>query len=279
MQRQLSILVGIGALLILLFGSTCARLYLEGEGTTGSAGGEERENEGSENEAENDGDEGAASRSSANGSSSELLAAAQPGVALMLDFAGDALDQLPADFISARTGPGSDGTWVVLADTTAPSPPNVLAQTSTDNTSGRFPMAIATASKYQDLEASVKFKAISGRVDQAGGLVFRWQDADNYYLVRANALENNVRLYHVVGGQRTQFAGSDLQVTANEWHTLKVTCVGNQIKAYFDDQKVIDASDSTFQAEGLVGVWTKADSVTYFDDLEIMDNSQIHAEK
>jgi hypothetical protein len=132
-------------------------------------------------------------------------------------------------------------------------------------------MAVATHATYRDPEISVQFKAISGRVDQAGGLVFRYQDANNYYLVRANALEDNVRLYRVVQGQRTQFAGSNAQVTANAWHTLKVVCSGNQIEAYFDGQKLISARDDTFREPGLVGVWTKADSVTYFDDLEVRE--------
>jgi hypothetical protein len=130
-------------------------------------------------------------------------------------------------------------------------------------------MAVATGGTYGDLDLSVKFKAISGRVDQAGGLVFRYRDANNYYLVRANALENNYRLYHVVRGTRTQIAGSNLRVTANAWHTLRVVCAGEQIEAYYDGQRAITARDATFRGPGLVGVWTKADSVTYFDDLVV----------
>ena len=187
-------------------------------------------------------------------------------------FDNGGMNEFPEQFVAARTGPGEDGTWAVLADPTAPSAPYVLAQTSTDATSGRFPMAIADpAGKYKDLEVSVKFKAISGSVDQAGGLVFRYQDPDNYYVVRANALENNYRLYRVVDGRRQQFAGSNVKVKHGVWHNLTVVAVGDRIEASFDGQKLIDAQDDTFQTSGLVGVWTKADSVTNFDDLEVRE--------
>lgn len=193
--------------------------------------------------------------------------------ALAFHFENDAIGTLPQGFVSSRTGSGREGVWVVLSDPSAPSGKQVLAQTDADSTDRRFPMAVATQRKYRDLELGVKFKPISGRVDQAGGLAFRYQDANNYYLVRANALENNLRLYHVVGGNRVQFAGSNVGVSANRWHTLKVVLVGNHIEAYLDGQKVIDAYDDTFQDAGLVGVWTKADSVTNFDDLEVKEVS------
>ncbi len=166
-------------------------------------------------------------------------------------------------------GLSAEGTWVVMADATAPSKPNVLAQTSTDTTDYRFPLAVLDEGSYQDVAVSVKFKAVAGKVDQAGGIIFRYQDANNYYLVRANALEDNYRLYHVVAGRRRQFAGANFRVTPNQWHTLRVEIVGPQIKCYYDGALKITASDSTFKGAGKVGVWTKADSVTYFDDLAV----------
>jgi hypothetical protein len=99
--------------------------------------------------------------------------------------------------------------------------------------------------------------------------VFRYTDAGNYYLVRANALEDNFRLYHVVKGSRVQFAGASTQVTPNQWHELKVVCIGNQITCSYDGKQLIQASDNTFKDAGKIGVWTKADSVTYFDDLSV----------
>ena len=158
---------------------------------------------------------------------------------------------------------------MVTADPTAPSKPNVVAQTSTDQTDYRFPLLIADGGSFQDLDVSVKFKAVSGSIDRAGGLVFRLKDPNNYYIVRANALENNYRLYHVVNGRRSQFAGANLKVTSGEWHELRVEATGNKITCYYDGSKKIEATDETFKDAGKVGLWTKADSVTYFDDLKV----------
>ena len=195
-----------------------------------------------------------------------LTAAAQQRI---WNFDKDAAGKPPAGFKNALTGQGSVGTWEVRADASAPSKPNVVAQTSTDSTDNRFPVALAEGTSYKDLELSVKFKAMDGKVDQAGGLVFQAADANNYYIVRANALENNYRLYHVVKGSRRQFAGVSVPVSGKQWHTLKVELVGNKFKCYFDGQLKFEATDDTFKEAGAVGLWTKADSVTLFDDLEV----------
>lgn len=191
------------------------------------------------------------------------------GKPVVYNFDSDVAGKPPPRFQFARTGQGTEGTWVVLQDPTAPSKPNVLAQTSTDPTDYRFSLAIAEEGSYQDVAVSVKFKAVAGKVDQAGGIVFRYQDPNNYYVVRANALEDNYRLYHVVASRRRQFAEVNLRVTRSEWHTLRVEIVGDLIKCYYDGALKITATDETFSAAGKVGLWTKADSVTYFDDLEI----------
>lgn len=191
------------------------------------------------------------------------------GTSFTYNFDGDPTATAPAKFHSARTGQGSESKWVVMADPTAPSQPNVVGQTSTDATDYRFPLLIADEGSFKDLELSVRFKAVSGGVDRAGGLVFRLKDANNYYIVRANALEDNYRLYHVVAGKRRQFAGANFKVTSGEWHDLRVECVGNKIICYFDGAKKIEARDDTFKEAGKVGLWTKADSVTYFDDLRV----------
>jgi len=191
------------------------------------------------------------------------------GKPFLENFDGEAAGKPPSHFSFARTGQGAEGSWVVKEDPTAPSKPNVLAQLSADTTDYRFPLAIREDGAYQDVAVSVKFKAVSGKVDQAGGIVFRLQDPNNYYIVRANALENNYRLYHVVAGRRQQFAGANFHVTGNQWHTLRVIAVGNQLKCYYDGELKITATDNTFAGAGKVGLWTKADSVTYFDDFEL----------
>ncbi len=191
------------------------------------------------------------------------------GKSTVYNFDSDTVGSVPAKFHSARTGKGTEGKWAVVADPTAPSKPNVVAQTSADTTDYRFPLLIADEGSFKDLELSVRFKAVSGEVDRAGGMVFRLKDANNYYIVRANALEDNYRLYHVVAGNRRQFAGANFKVTSGEWHELRVEAVGNKIICYYDGAKKIEATDDTFKDAGKVGLWTKADSVTYFDDLKV----------
>jgi hypothetical protein len=192
------------------------------------------------------------------------------GASFTYNFDSDAVGAMPAKFHGARTGKGAEGKWAVMADPTAPSKPNVVAQTSTDTTDYRFPLLISDEGSFKDLELSVRFKAVSGEVDRAGGLVFRLKDANNYYIVRANALEDNYRLFHVVAGSRRQFAGANFKVTSGEWHELKVECIGNKVICYYDGVKKIEATDDTFKDAGKIGLWTKADSVTYFDDLRVV---------
>lgn len=176
-------------------------------------------------------------------------------------------DKPPKGFSFGRTGSGAQGRWILRAEKDAPSGGMVLAQVDTDDTDYRFPIAVADSPKLKDLKLSVKCKPVSGKVDQACGLVFRYQNENNYYVTRANAAENNVRLYHVKDGKRKQFAGWNGKVTQGAWHELRVEAKGDHFQVFWDGQKAIDAKDKTFSEPGRVGVWTKADSVTYFDDL------------
>jgi len=218
-------------------------------------------------EAEEEGEEGPATPAAV---AAEKPAPQQPpGKQSVYNFDNVTPGQLPAKFHGAKTGGGTQEKWIVTADPTAPSKPNVVAQTSTDQTDYRFPLLISDEGSFQDLDLSVKFKAVSGNIDRAGGLVFRLKDPNNYYIVRANALENNYRLYHVVNGRRSQFAGANLKVTSGEWHELRVEAVGNKIACYYDGNKKIEATDDTFKDAGKIGLWTKADSVTHFDDLKV----------
>lgn len=201
----------------------------------------------------------------------EAPAPLQPaGKILVYNFDSDAAGQMPAKFHEALTGQGVQAQWVVEADPSAPSQPNVLAQVSNDKTDYRFPLAVADEGSFQDLDLSVKFKAVSGEVDRAAGLVFRLKDANNYYVVRANTLEGNYRLYRVVAGKRQQFAGANFKVGASEWHELRVECTGNKITCFYDGERKIESTDDTFKEAGKIGLWTKADAVTYFDDLRLI---------
>jgi hypothetical protein len=118
----------------------------------------------------------------------------------------------------------------------------------------------------KDGYVEVKFKAISGREDQAGGVIWRARDANNYYIARANALEDNVTIYHTISGRRTEKKRAGMKVAANQWHTLRVDFEGSHFRVSLNGQKALDWDDETFKDSGKVGVWTKADSVTEFDD-------------
>lgn len=185
------------------------------------------------------------------------------------DFQADTLNAPPPGFGFGRTGQGRDGKWVVLSDPTAPSGDHVLAQTDGDDTDYRFPVAFADAPELKDLRLEVRCKPVGGKVDQACGLVFRFEDPENYYVARANALEDNVNLYDVVQGRRREIKGWRGKVTANQWHALAIEARGDRLQVFWDGKAIIDAQDGTFRDPGKVGVWTKADSITYFDDLTV----------
>ena len=196
----------------------------------------------------------------------------QPTAVRTLGFEACVVGQAPPDFAVAMTGSGGPASWVVVVDPASGSK-KVLAQTSSDATKYRFPVCVYERLVARDVAVSVRFKAISGKVDQAGGVVVRYQDKDNYYIVRANALEDNVRLYKVEQGKRIQIAGLDTKVTPGQWHTLSLAAHGNHLVATFDGQR-FEADDATFSRFGLAGLWTKADSVTYFDDLKIASHDK-----
>ncbi len=197
------------------------------------------------------------------------LVETQATAQVVIDFDSVEVGKLPVDFSTALTGGGGLVTWVAQEDTSAPGGGKVLAQMSTDKTDYRFPLCIYDKLRAKDVEVSVKFKAVAGKIDQAAGLIARFQDKDNYYITRANALEDNVNLYKVVGGSRKQFAGVKVKVSSGEWHSLKLVVKGQHFQVFFDDKSLFEANDETFKEAGKVGLWTKADSVTYFDDLRV----------
>ncbi len=167
----------------------------------------------------------------------------------------------PPGWTATQTGSGS-AKWSVEKDDSAPSKPNVLKQSGV----GTFPICIYENANLKDGFVEVKFKPVAGKEDQAGGVIWRVQDANNYYISRANALEDNVTIYHTINGKRVAFKSINTKVTSGVWHTLRVDFKGNQFTVIFDNKKVSEASDNSFTEAGKVGVWTKADSVTEFDN-------------
>lgn len=172
-----------------------------------------------------------------------------------------AVGSIPAGWKCGVTGRGSPR-WQVEADSTAPSKPNVLRQTG----GGAFPWCVKDGVSMKDGFVEVRFKSISGKEDQAGGVVWRWRGGDNYYVARANALENNVSLYYTEDGSRKTIKYVDAPVPVNVWHALRVHFRGAKIEVMLDGKAYIQLDDSHIAAAGAVGVWTKADSVTAFDD-------------
>jgi len=200
--------------------------------------------------------------------------------AQIVDFDKDEPGKPPKGFTTALTGGGVPGVWATQKDPTAPSQPNVLAQTDMDATGYRFPLCVYDAFIGKDVDLSVKFKPVKGEGDQAAGLVWRYKDKDNYYIVRANALENNVVLYKVEKGKRTDLPlvgkgrtyGAKIKVPSGEWGTLRVVVNGNLFEVFLNGTKLYEVEDATFTDSGKVGLWTKADSYTLFDDLKINTN-------
>jgi hypothetical protein len=201
-----------------------------------------------------------------------ILGASVLGGALMaqtVNFDKDKTGTPPSGWTCTQTGRG-EAKWAVVADDTAPSKPNALKQSGV----ATFPVCLKDDTNLKDGFVEVKFKPVSGKEDQAGGLVWRAKDANNYYVFRANANEDNVVLYKTVNGKRSSLPivgraggyGISERVASGQWHTIRVEFAGNHFKAYFDGKHVFDVEDSTFPDAGKAGVWTKADSVTLFDD-------------
>ena len=176
-------------------------------------------------------------------------------------FDGDPTGALPSGWRAGVTGRGTPK-WTVEADASAPSRPNVLKQSG----SGTFPWCVRPEVAITDGFVEVKFKPMSGREDRAGGVVWRWKDGDNYYIARANALENNVSLYYTANGRRNTLKYVDATVPGDAWHTLRVEFSGKRIRVIYDGKQYIEIEDAHIAGAGAVGVWTKADSVTLFDD-------------
>jgi hypothetical protein len=182
---------------------------------------------------------------------------------------------LPSGWTATMTHTGGSPKWEIVRDDSAPHPPLVLAQVSRDATAGRFPLAIWERTSLRNGEVSVAFKPVDGSIDRAAGVVWRYRDPNNYYIARANALENNVVVYKVENGTRLSIAPKGLpsraygvkhEVPSGRWSTLRVVFKDNLFTVFLNGERLFDTEDQTFSEAGKVGLWTKADSLTYFAD-------------
>ncbi|MDD2307407.1 MAG: hypothetical protein PHP53_22075 [Prolixibacteraceae bacterium] len=173
--------------------------------------------------------------------------------------------RIPSGWFTAVTGNGTAGQWEIIEDENG----KVVGQTSGSGSGYLFNLLITNQPELKDLALSVSFKAIDGKEDQGGGLVWRYQDAENYYIARANPLESNLRVYKVIDGNRKQIESYSLPITAQTWHNLAVINKKNNIQCYYDGQLFIDTKDSTISKAGKAGLWTKADAQTMFDNFSI----------
>lgn len=177
------------------------------------------------------------------------------------NFDDDKVGVVPKGFVAEK------GSWAVIKDDSAPSKPNVFAQQA-KNERSVFNITVVNDSNYKDMELAVKFKAVAGNIDQGGGLVWRYKDIKNYYITRYNPLEENLRVYKVQDSKRIQLQSAVVKAEPG-WHTLKVGMEGNNIEVYYNGKEYLKVKDNTFKEAGKIGLWTKADAVTYFDDLSI----------
>jgi hypothetical protein len=175
------------------------------------------------------------------------------------DFEGDAPGRIAKGFTNEV------GQWEVAKDGD-----NHVLHQKARNDDATFNVALVEGTSYKDLDLSVRLKAVAGEVDRGGGVVWRAKDKKNYYIARYNPLEDNFRVYKVEAGKRTQFASA--KVPGDEkWHTLRVTMVGNKMTCYLDGQRHLEAEDTTFPEAGMIGLWSKADAQSYFDDLAVSE--------
>jgi hypothetical protein len=192
---------------------------------------------------------------------SAMIIATGIAAAEMVNFDDMKAGAPPQGWTATQTGSGT-AKWAIEKDDSAPSKPNVLKQSGV----ATFPVCFKNDTKLKDGFVEVKFKPVSGKEDQAGGVIWRLQDSNNYYIARANALEDNVTIFHTIKGRRVAFKNFKTKVTSGVWHTLRVDFEANKFTVTFDGNKVIEATDQSFTNAGKVGVWTKADSVSLFDD-------------
>ncbi len=182
--------------------------------------------------------------------------------------------KIPAGWSQYFTGKGTGTEWQITDDNGN----KVLAQLSDDNPNYHFNVIVYDGMEMKDAELEVRIKGVAGRMDQGGGFVWRFTDADNYYVVRANPLEDNVVLYKVENGKRTDLPllgkgrtyGVDVKPLGSGWNTLKLTVKDDLFTVYLNGEELFQVKDQTFKNAGKIGLWTKADAVSYFDDFQVV---------
>jgi hypothetical protein len=180
------------------------------------------------------------------------------------------LGKVPTGWKAEKTGKGEGSVWKVVEDATAPSKNGYVLDQTAESPNGVFNICVADVPELKDVELMVAFRANKGKNDQGGGFVWRFQDANNYYICRMNPLEDNYRVYKVIAGKRVQLETKEqLTVKPHEWHKLKVKMEGDRIECFLDGEKMLDVKDDAIQKAGKVGLWTKADAQTSFDDFRV----------
>jgi hypothetical protein len=186
------------------------------------------------------------------------------------NFDTDKVGEAPDGWLIRSTHPGpAHATWQVTADPTAPSKPNVFTITKTQNKGSTFNLAIRSDARMKDVEVGVRIRPNSGKEDQGGGLIWRCKDESNYYICRANPLESNFRVYKVVDGKRIQLQSTKVKMQTGKWYTIKAIMVGNQITCSLDGGNILEATDDAIQDAGMIGLWSKADAASSFDDFTL----------
>jgi hypothetical protein len=193
------------------------------------------------------------------------------GTSFVLSLADAKVGELPPGWSAAKTGEGPGSVWKVVEEPAAPGGKKALAQTSDQAPRRLFNLCVAENTSFADIDLTVAFNAVAGKVDQGGGPVWRYKDANNYYVARMNPLEDNFRVYKVVAGKRTQLATAEVKAPAGKWHTVRVVQKGDHIQCYFNGKLYLDVKDETFKDAGKVGLWTKADAQTEFAGLEVKE--------
>jgi hypothetical protein len=198
-----------------------------------------------------------------------LLLGADGAENIRFSFEDPEVGKLPEGWTAAKTGEGKGSVWKIANDSTAPNGPQVMAQTSSEGPSALFNLCVLEEVTRADVDLTVAFKAVLGKIDMGGGLLWRYKDANNYYIARQNPLEENFRVYKVVAGKRTQLATANVDAPSGKWHTIRIIHKGDHIQCYLNDKLHLDVKDDAFNDAGKIGLWTKADAVTYFDDFKV----------
>ena len=205
-------------------------------------------------------------QSESSSSPQQTSTAAEP---ITIDFEHFETGPVPKDFTPFLEGLGKESAWQIKSEPSALSGTKVLAQTSYDQIDNRFPILVYNDVTAKNVRVAVQFKTLSGKIDQAAGIIFRFQDPDHFYVVRANALEDTMQLYRVVEGMHHVVTSKNIHVESGKWHSLDVMIDDVHVTVFFDGQQLFDVRDETFPTAGKIGLLTKSDGVTLFDDLQV----------